>query len=298
MKNTRFPIGPLMALLFLFFLCSCEVSRNFPPKKIRLPVVLNEASGLTIMPDQKTALLHNDSGDGANVYRLYLLSGKVAETSDLGVSASDWEDSCKDDLGHIYLGDFGNNLGKREQQTVYRFTEATGETVAINFTYPGQNSAGINVRGNYNCEAMVYLNDELHLFTKAIGGGKKAYWAYQFKLPAQPGNYVAELVDSIYLPRRIITGAALDREQNELLLISYNYKRWLGFFPAVASSVIRFRSYVGSNFLRGEMKRKNVSWGIPVQYEAVDFYDVRFYYIGTEKVPNRRSAFLKRKRRF
>ena len=298
MKFTLSFFSPLTALLFLVILCSCEVSKKIPPKKIRLPEVLNEASGLRISPDKKTALLHNDSGDGANLYHVNLPDGQIIKTDNLGVTANDWEEICKDDQGRFYLGDFGNNLGNRALQTIYRFTEATGKTEAINFTYPGQNAAGINVRGNYNCEAMVYLNNELHLFTKAISGRRKAYWAYQFKLSAEPGNYVAELVDSLYLPRRVITGAALDEEKNELVLISYNYKRWLGFFPAVASSIIRFRNVDGIHFLKGEMKRKNVSWAIPIQYEAIDFYDERFLYIATEKVPNRRGAFLKRKRRF
>lgn len=288
----------LTAWLFLTLLCSCEVSKKLPPRKIKLPAVLNEASGLAIQSDLSTALLHNDSGDGPNLYLVALPTGEVLKTDDLKVPASDWEDICTDPQGRVYLGDVGNNLGNRQAQTIYRFNPTTGMTEAIHYTYPKQNGLGRRAAGNYDCEAMVYLKNELHLFTKALPGRRKSYWAYHFKLPADPGNYVAELVDSLYLPRRVITGAALDAQRNELLLSSYNYKRVLGFFPAVASSVIQFKAFTGTNFFRGEIKRRNVSWAIPIQYEAIDFYDGRYYYLATEKVPSRKQAFMKRKRRF
>ncbi|MEL6141615.1 MAG: hypothetical protein AAFU67_08350, partial [Bacteroidota bacterium] len=152
--------------------------------------------------------------------------------------------------------------------------------------------------GNYDCEAVIYFHNHLHLFTKAIPGRRKQYWSYHFRLPADPGEYVAELVDSFYFARRTITGASFDRARKELVLISYNYKKWLGIFPVVASSLMQLTGFPEDRFFQGKLMRRNVSWGLPVQYEAIAYFDDRYLYIVTEKTRFRRSAFMKRKRRF
>lgn len=273
---------------------SCGSTR-FPPRKIQLPPNLYEASGISFLSDLSSVYLHNDSGDGPFVYQLNT-DGSLAGISSLGTDAVDWEDICQAPNGLLYLGDFGNNRGRRKDLKIYCYTPATGAVDSIGFTYPGQNGQGRTIAGNYDCEAMVWFQNDLHLFTKAQPGLRKKYWSYHFRLPSTPGQYQAELVDSLYINKRTITGAALDTSTNELVLISYNFKRWLGFFPVVASSLITLTDYPEDQFYRGKLRRRNVSWGLPIQYEGVSIFNDDFVYIVTEKTPIRR-AFLKRKRR-
>jgi hypothetical protein len=259
-----------------------------------LPSALAEASGLSIRGENFT--WHNDSGDGPKVYTTNQ-HGTITSQYTLAGGAVDYEDITRDTVGNLYLGDFGNNSGKRTSMQIYRYQPTTGITDTINFTYPGQDGRGRDFPGNYDCEAMVHHNGQLHLFTKDQLFGRGRYYSYHYRLPAVPGTYVAELVDSLYLPRRVVTAAALDRECGELVLTAYNFKFLAGFWPSSAASLITITDYPPGHFLQGKVKRRNLSWFIPTQFEAVDFYDERWLYVGSEGTKVRKHAVGKRKRR-
>ncbi|MEL7162398.1 MAG: hypothetical protein AAFN92_16690 [Bacteroidota bacterium] len=265
-----------------------------PPKTIRLPPILTEASGLAVR--DSVFYWHNDSGDGPFLYATDR-SGTLTAQDTLVAAAFDYEDLTTDGQGRFYLGDFGNNSGKRTRQTIYRYDPVSRETVAIHFTYPGQNGEGRDVSGNYDCEAMIYLREELHLFTKDQAFGRGANTTYHFRLPATPGTYVAELVDSLRIPRRIVTAAAFDTTRNELVMTAYSFKRWAGFWPASAASLITITDFPEGRFLRGKVRRRNLAWGIPTQFEAVAFFDDRWLYVASEGNKVRKHAVAKRKRR-
>jgi hypothetical protein len=279
-------------LMLIGYLTACTTAA--PPKTIRLPPALTEASGLSIRATDFT--WHNDSGDGPKVYTTNQ-SGTIIGEQTLAAGAVDYEDITRDTSGNLYLGDFGNNTGKRTSMQIYRYQPATGITDTINFTYPGQDGQGRDFFGNYDCEAMVHHDGQLHLFTKDQLFGKGRYYTYHYRLPALPGTYVAALVDSLYLPRRVVTAAALDAERGELVLTAYNFKFLAGFWPSGAASLITIKDYPEGLFLRGKVKRRNLSWFIPTQFEAVDFYDERWLYVGSEGTKVRKHAVGKRKRR-
>lgn len=265
-----------------------------PPKTIRLPPALAEASGLVITGDQ--FWWHNDSGDGPFLYRTNA-EGQVVRQDSISRRAIDFEDVCHDDAGHFYVGDFGNNLGRRTALAIYRYDTSGQSTDTIHFTYPGQDGSGILSPGNYNCEAMVYANDYLHLFTKDVLFGERRWMTHHYRLPARPGKYVAELVDSLRIPRRVVTAAALDRDRGELVLTAYTFQRALGFLPSGSASLITIKEFPEGRFLRGQLKRRNLSWTWPTQFEAIDFYDERWLYVASEANRVRKHAVAKRKRR-
>ena len=274
--------------------CLTACTTVAPPKTIRLPPALTEASGLSI--EGEDFIWHNDSGDGPKVYTTDQL-GTITSQQTLAAGAVDYEDITQDADGNLYLGDFGNNTGKRTSMQVYRYQQETGSTDTINFTYPGQDGRGRDFPGNYNCEAMVYHAGQLHLFTKDQLFGRGEYYTYHYRLPAVPGTYVAELVDSLYLPRRVVTAAALDAKRGELVLTAYNFKFLAGFWPSGAASLITISNYPQDRFLQGKVKRRNLSWFVPTQFEAIDFYGERWLYVGSEGTKIRKHAVGKRKRR-
>ncbi|WP_020568574.1 hypothetical protein [Neolewinella persica] len=279
-------------LIVIGCLTACSIAA--PPKTIRLPPILTEASGLSIEEGDFT--WHNDSGDGPKVYTTDQ-RGIIIGQETLAAGAVDNEDITRDAAGNLYLGDFGNNTGKRTSMQIYRYQSETGTTDTINFTYPGQDGRGRDFPGNYDCEALVHHAGQLHLFTKDQLFGKGKYYTYHYRLPATPGTYVAELVDSLYLPRRVVTAAALDAGRGELVLTAYNFKFLAGFWPSGAASLITIKDYPKDHFLQGKVKRRNLSWFIPTQFEAVDFYDERWLYVGSEGTKIRKHAVGKRKRR-
>ena len=142
---------------------------------------------------------------------------------------------------------------------------------------------------------MVWAADSLHLFTKDLLGRDGRDMAYHFVLPAAPGDYLARLADSIRLPRRSVTAAALDVERNTLVLAAYNFRRLLGFLPSSSASLIAFTDFRGTDFFSGRRYRRNISWAVPSQFEAVDFAgDHRYVYVATEGNPFRPRARVKR----
>lgn len=267
---------------------------SYPPKTIRLPQELTEASGLAI--DDGTFTWHNDSGDGPYLYRTDI-TGQIIGRDTLAAEAADYEDLTRDPEGNLYVGDFGNNAGRRPQMAIYQYNSAQKTTGAISFTFPGQQGRGRDQPGNYDCEAVVYQSGYLHLFTKDQLFGKGQFYTKHYRVPAQPGTYEAELIDSLYLPRRVVTAAALDSITGELLLTAYNFKMLLGFWPSGAASLITITDYPEGRFLKGKVRRRNLSWFIPTQFEAVDFYDERWLYVASEGTKIRKHAVGKRKRR-
>ena len=301
-------------LLLLTTACS---QRLAPPKRWFPGPELAEVSGLGFADEQVFA--HNDSGDGPFLYRMPLGQNTI-ERDTMAAGARDYEDLTSDPAGNWYIGDFGDNLRNRNDLRIYRFQPATGETDTIRFNYAYSSRGGNDSRGTsstsagptalpmtsdvvalygrqHNCEAMVYLNNYLHLFTKARAGQRGQYWTYHYRLSAEPGYQVAELVDSLYLNHRVVTGADIDSIRGQLLLTTYNYKRVLGFFPTAASSMVQLSNYPDGRFFQGQIDRRNLSWAIPNQVEAVAYFDERYFYIGRERTPLARAR-IKRKRRF
>ncbi len=279
-------------LPFLLLMTACGSSH--PPKRIRLPPALTEASGLAISGDRFH--WHNDSGDGPYLYTTDA-TGQLLDTTTLAAPAIDYEDLTKDPAGNYYVGDFGNNRGLRKNAVIYRYQPSSGRTDSIVFRYPGQNGAGRDVAGNYDCEALAYQGGYLHLFTKDQLMGRGNFMTYHFRVPAQPGTYVAELRDSLRLPRRVVTAAAIDSVRGELVLTAYNFRMLAGFLPSSGASLITLRDYPAGQFLQGRVRRRNLSWLVPTQFEAVDFYDAQWLYVASEGTRLRKHALARRKRR-
>lgn len=284
-------------LLLLTYSCTSVSANNNEAgqRTVRLPGQLKEASGLSI--ENRTFYWHNDSGDGPYLYATDG-SGRLLSIDTLDAEASDWEDMTRDDKGNFYLGDIGNNLGRKTEMAIYRYNRASQVTEKIAFRYPGQNGEGRDQAGNHNCEALVYENGYLHLFTKDLIGRGSNYMSYHFRVPAVPGTYEAELLDSLRIPGRVVTAAALDTVNRQLVMTAYNFKRTLGFFPNGAASVITISNYPPGRYLAGDVHRDNLSWGVPTQFEAIDFWDAKTLYVASEGTLIRPGAVGKLKRRY
>jgi hypothetical protein len=276
--------------LGLVFVCciSCATNRDWPPRRIDLPVPLNEASGLVYRaPD--SLWWHNDSGDGPVLYRTDL-SGQILEQRYLtGARNADWEDLTVDPAGRLYAGDFGNNLGRNTEFRIYRYDLATATLDSLRFRFPGQDGQGRGRPGNFDTEAFFFHRDSLHMFTKGWLNAKD-YRTYHYALPATPGTYVAELRDSLDLRRRVVTAAAIDPATGTVAFTTYLFRFWAKFVPLSAASLYTLSDYPTGHYLRGQLRRKRLACILPTQYEAVDFVGEDFLYAATERTPVRRAG--------
>jgi hypothetical protein len=66
--------------------------------------------------------VHNDSGNPPLLFAIKG-DGRIVRQFRLGVPNIDWEDIAIDDLGHLYVGDIGNNTGALPLRAIYRIDE-------------------------------------------------------------------------------------------------------------------------------------------------------------------------------
>lgn len=243
------------------------------PRRVRLPETLQEVSGLYVAgPD--SLWWHNDSGDTPTLY-LTNADGQLLRRLELPALAHvDWEDLTADTDGHLFVGDFGNNRRRRTDLRVYRVDPVTSAAATIAFAYPEGR--------RHDLEAFFWHRDSLHLFTKSAIRCDDLT-TYHYVLPARPGTYTAELRDSLALRKRVVTGAAIDEQTGEVVLVAYFYKRLLGFIPYSAASVFFLEDYPEGHFLQGDIHRRRISRLLATQYESVDFFDGEFVLVASER---------------
>ncbi|HNP32289.1 MAG TPA: hypothetical protein PKN96_03255 [Flavobacterium sp.] len=190
------------------------VSHKFCGLKVKNKRVLDsripEGSGLVAWNGKLWT--HNDSGRPA-LFCLDTIDYKIIKEYNLGVPNIDWEEISQDD-NYLYMGNFGNNLGKRNKLPIYRISKEAllqNKIVldSITFEWPE--------KINYDCEAMVPTHDSIFLFTKEWKGHR----CQIFKIPAQPSHHIAEYVATLK-NRTLITGASYRAEDNRILLIGYS----------------------------------------------------------------------------
>lgn len=251
------------------------------PARFRLPQSLREVSGLAaVAPD--SLWWHNDSGDAP---RLVLTNGQGQVLSEVmleGARHIDWEDMTHDPAGYLYIADFGDNRRQRTWLTIYRYHPQLLTLDSIYYTYPAGR--------RHDAEALCWHNDSLHIFTK--DRLPKGNTTHHYSLPARPGAHEAVWCDSLQLPRRVVTAAAVSSDGQRLALLSYHFRLWLGFFPKSAASVFLFKLQPGRGLLAAEPRRLPVSRIIATQYESADFLSPNSLLLASEQ-----TLFIKAKAR-
>lgn len=279
-----------MSRLFLIIaFCLWHIALPAQKKRFALPIVLPEVSGLHIAaPD--SLWWHNDSGGSSALFLTDGAGRLLAEVAVPHTQNKDWEDITADDRGRIYIGDFGNNANKRKDLHIFIFDPATGGTDSIRFRYPDQHAfPPPPEEAAFDMEAFFWWNDTLHLFSKnrLLKGN---YLTRHYTLPAQPGEYIVTLTDSIHLHRRVVTGSAIRADGSQVAMVSYFYKLILGFIPITRTTVFLWEDFPSGQFLQGRRKEIKVrSCIFPTQYESIDYWNDNTLLIASEKVPFRKA---------
>lgn len=252
---------------------------------------------MTRLPNGDLWLL-NDSHNPPELFRFDPVAGKILEIRKLPLTNFDWEDLASDQAGNLYIGDFGNNYNSRKNLRIFRYNPQSGALDSIQFRYPDQMEfpPASRENWNFNCEAMVFYKDSLHIFSKNTFKGN--FYTKHYVLPTVPGNYVAELRDSIQLKNRIVTGAAISGDGKTFVLTGYIIgKRW-GFLPFTRASAMFFFNYPGSNFLRGKQDWKKLpKFLLSRQFESITQWQGKTWAVANEgrKPQKQRLWKLKKK---
>ena len=263
-------------LLFVLLILTINISAQTISLQLlgSLQPNCNETSGLE-QTDTTSIWSHNDSGGKSMLYH-YLLNGQLMDSTVIaGASNVDWEDLANDDSGTLFIGDFGNNICDRTNLRIYRvstYALASGsDTVyadTISFSYPDQIAfppSGANL--NFDCEAMIYAGDSLYLFSKNISSNSTGFTKC-YRLPATPGNYVAELIDSFYTNQQVTSADISDNDSN-FILLTYQ-------------SVYIFRDFAQHHFF--SVTPEHYSFTSLTQKESVLLKNKNQFYISDESI--------------
>jgi len=237
---------------------------------------LSETSGLQWINGKLYTHIDQDED---KIYEINASTAAIESNSKLaGADNVDWEDIAASDT-HTFIGDFGNNGGNRTDLTIYKVGNATlGDAVinseVIEFSYEDQTdfTLGDN-ETNYDCEAFVFYNDSLHLFTKNWLNFKTKHYV----IPATAGTHIAELRGT-FDALGLITAADINAEGQTVLLgytLTGNTFMWL------------FWDFEGSNFFGGNKRRIQLGSAIDNgQIEGVAFQSNGAGFISAESFLN------------
>lgn len=158
---------------------------------------IDETSALVYIKDFLYTI--NDSGGKPELYKLNPKTGEVVQTIQVkNADNVDWE-ALTTDGKYLFIGDFGNNLGNRKDQIIYKFkidriksindTLATVKAETIKFFLDNQTIFEEKNRNHdFDIESMVFYDGKLHLFTKEWISGKtthhtlETYYKFQYSV--------------------------------------------------------------------------------------------------------------------
>lgn len=200
--------------------CRYNPANIAPLGSLNLDPILSETSGLIFWDNMLWS--HNDNSD-TNLYALDTLYGKVIRNYPLiGIANTDWEEISQDD-DYVYIGDFGNNSGNRDDLKIFR----AGKNSILNnsalfdsicFTYADQVDFTTDAYdSDFDCEAFIVSGDSVFLFTKEWVSNRTSVYS----LPRAPGSYAAKR-RSTWDVNGLITGAVYLEDKRIIVLTGYS----------------------------------------------------------------------------
>ncbi|MBS7332939.1 MAG: hypothetical protein KIG88_05000 [Weeksellaceae bacterium] len=198
---------------------------------VELPKQLDEISALAYEDQDKSVVSFwglNDSGNGSDLIR-FDQSGKIIQTITIDNAPNiDWEEIAMDET-RLFFADFGNNLGKRQDLSIYYIyrkdidlNKTNQNLVAkkIEFFYPEQTTFGYkNLTTNWDAEAFFIYNDKIHILTKEWGN--KATTHYVIPIDSSTKHAAKKL--EAYQTDFMVTGAHIstNKANKGVYLIGY-----------------------------------------------------------------------------
>jgi hypothetical protein len=230
-----------------------QKTKNYAPKlRTDLVNTIKETSGLVLFNGQLWTI--NDGGNPAEIYQIDTVSGKVLRTVVIRDAVNtDWESITHDDK-YVYIGDCGNNFGNRTDLHVLKisktdllnFSNDTVKAGYIRFTFSDQGDISKPSRKtNFDCEAMMFHHDSLHLFSKDWVDLQTRHYI----LPTDTGTYQARVTER-YNVDALITDAAVN-QKGDVVLTGYK-KTMKDMYPCILWVLY---DYKGSDYFSGNKRR-------------------------------------------
>lgn len=195
---------------------------------------VQESSGLAASKCQADVFwTHNDSGDGPYIFAINKAGDNLGTWKVAGAQNEDWEDidEYKDAAGNcfIYIGEIGNNEGKRDRTLVYRIKEPKvgPESIGTSRKQPLATEPAESITVNYpstrpNAETMMVhpVTGDIYIVTKRTDSPASIYKIASSFGSAQPAVKIGEIkVPSV--PNGQLTGGDIAPDGQRLVLCDY-----------------------------------------------------------------------------
>ncbi|MDU0370414.1 hypothetical protein ACFPAF_08445 [Hymenobacter endophyticus] len=215
-----------------------------------------ESSGLALTGEAGSFYTHGDDGTQPILYKIST-AGKTLAQIDVPVKSHDWESVTRDQSGHVYIGDVGNNNNNRRDLVIYRLNPSNPQQVQeIHLKYPDQTEfPPAKDDRNFDCEATLWYGGKVYLFTKDRG---QEQTSKVYSVPDQPGTYTAQLVAKLPIPGAV-TDAALSPDGRRLVLLARQEMFVLeaGSLPEILKAAPRQISLKGAGQTEGAVFTEN-----------------------------------------
>ena len=167
----------LIVFLCGFFTFSlAQKTKRLPLKNYKIADsndTLRETSGLTLMNGKLYSF--NDGGNPNEVYEINPENGQIISTIKVDFPNRDWE-AMTNDGQSLYVGDFGNNGGKRTDLAIYKILDNSHQK--IRFKYQNQPHFSFKKdKHDFDAEAMIFKDGKIYLFSKEWASLKVSKYA-------------------------------------------------------------------------------------------------------------------------
>lgn len=180
-----------------------------------------ECSGMAYAEDGLLWTL-GDSGTKPELYGLDSNGTCIKTITHASLKNKDWEELAVDQEKHrFFIGDIGNNGNRRKDLQIF-VLDSNRQVTTIPLAYALQEAFPPNEKlKNYDCEAMVYTQDSLILFSKNRGLPLVSWYglsADQEQKKILPARQV--------FMKGMVTAAAYHEASGQLVLLSYGKLYW------------------------------------------------------------------------
>lgn len=213
----------LVSLVLVFSACSSIATDNYSYEvidELSLSEELKETSGL-YCPVEDVVYTVNDSGNAPIIYKLNG-KGKIQNKLKLDVKNHDWE-AITGDAKYYYVGDIGNNSGKRQFVEIHKVLKGKSSQViqTTKVYYDNNPIEQHKYQGHdFDAESLVSVEDKLYMFSKSWLTGVLSVYKVSKDLAEQR---VETLIQIEGLPG-IITGSDYDPINQRFVLAGYALK--------------------------------------------------------------------------
>ncbi|MGH1518037.1 hypothetical protein [Chryseobacterium sp. JK1] len=218
---------------------------------------IKETSGLNFLNGKLYTF--NDSGNNPELFEINRTTGEILRTLKVKGQNKDWE-ALTNDGANFYIGDFGNNNGRRKDLEIYKVPVSNDslkndQISRIQFQYPEQEDyiSGY-LHTDFDAEAMVFAHGKIHLFTKEWTSKATTHYTINPEIYEKQDAVKTETYKTDF----VVTDASYF--QNKLYLVGYTKKTevFLNVFtetePGVFFKEAPKRYYLGSALSIGQIE--------------------------------------------